>query len=166
MQFVRLHIHAHWRIWRKTGRESRRIGDKRVEELEARKLESVYAYRTVGVRPAYRWCPPTVQRRSDQYAHRTSQAQKTPFGVRISYPFNYYHMVRVDMILRSVLHSRVGATLVRLLCGKLPSRCPKSLARQVKLTKPLILQYPDKIEHSLWSLATRFSWAGTMPRIG
>lgn len=45
----------------------------------------------------------------------------------------------------------VGAALVRLLCGQLPWRCPESPARQVKLTKPLILQYPDKIGHAIWS---------------
>ena len=47
---------------------------------------------------------------------------------------------------------RVGAALVRLLCGKLPWRCPKSPFRQVKLTKPLISQYPAKILLSIWSL--------------
>ena len=93
MQFVRLHIYADWRIWRKAGRERRRIGDKRVERMAIRKLESVYAYRTNDVRLPYRRCTPTVQRPSDQYAHRTSQTQKSPFGVRLPYSFNYYHVL-------------------------------------------------------------------------
>lgn len=47
---------------------------------------------------------------------------------------------------------RVGAALVCCLRLTAFSRCPESPARQVKLLKSLILQYPDKIGHSLWSL--------------
>ena len=46
----------------------------------------------------------------------------------------------------------VGATIVHCLRLMALLRCPKSPFRQVKLTKPLILQYPAKILLSIWSL--------------
>ena len=51
----------------------------------------------------------------------------------------------------------VGAALVRYLRLTALSRCPESPVRQVKLTKPLILRYPDQIGHMLWSPRCRRS---------
>ncbi len=60
----------------------------------------------------------------------------------------------------------VGTWITRRLAKHQRAGCPQSHARQAKLSNSLILQYTDQIGHSLWSLATRFSRAGTMPRIG
>ena len=47
---------------------------------------------------------------------------------------------------------RVGRTVVATCKLTALLRCPESPVRQVKLTKPLILGYPDKILLSIWSL--------------
>ena len=100
LQPLRFHVYSYRGIRRKTGCFGRRNRDERLEKCRLEglvapqeKLESRYADRTNDVRTSYGCCTPIVQGPSDQYAYRTGQPQFSPFGVRIPYPFNYYHVL-------------------------------------------------------------------------
>lgn len=60
---------------------------------------------------------------------------------------------------------RVGGSASWFLAKHQRTAHPQCRAWQAKLPNSLILRYPDQIGCSLWSVATRFSWAETIRRI-
>ena len=56
----------------------------------------------------------------------------------------------------------VGGRSMWPLAKRQRTACPQCRAWQAKLPNSLIMRYPDQIGCLLWSLATSFSWTGTI----